>query len=94
MTPATAPLAPISGMSTVGHDPGVEQAGEDPARQIENEEPHVPHGVLDVVAEHPQEQHVADEMQNVAVEEHVGEQRQLARRSADLHRPSGLSAER
>ena len=35
----------------------------------------MPHGILDVVAEHPQEQHVAGQMKYVAVEEHVGDQR-------------------
>ena len=35
----------------------------------------MPHCVLDVVAEHPQKQHVADEMEHVRMEEHVGEER-------------------
>ncbi len=35
----------------------------------------MPHRVLDVVAEHPQEQHVADEVKDIGVKEHVGEER-------------------
>ena len=36
----------------------------------------MPHGVLDVVAEHPQEQHVGEQVQDVAVQELVGDERQ------------------
>jgi hypothetical protein len=35
----------------------------------------VPQGVLDIVAEHPQEQHVGGEVENVTVQEHVCEKR-------------------
>ncbi len=75
MTPATAPLAPDQRQVAVGHHERMEEAGDDPAGEVEDEEAHVPHGVLDVVAELPQEQHVAGEMEHVGVEEHVGEQR-------------------
>ena len=71
----------MSGRVAVRHDPRVKQAGEHAASQIEEEEAHVPHGVLDIVAEHPKEQHVAEQMKDVGVEEHVGEQR---RRLADV----------
>ena len=37
------------------------------------------HGVLDIVAEHPEEQHVAEEVKQRAVEEDVGDERQLGR---------------
>ena len=50
----------------------MEEAGEDTARQIEKEKPHVSHGVLDVVAEDPEEQHVAGEVHDVGVQEHIG----------------------
>ena len=36
----------------------------------------MPHGVLDVVAEHPQEDHVAEKVQGGAVQEHAGDERQ------------------
>ena len=55
--------------------PGVGQAAGDPAQQIEHQELEVAHGVLDVVAEHPQEQHVGAEVEDIAMQEHVGEQR-------------------
>ena len=35
----------------------------------------MPERVLDIVAEHPQEQHVAAEMKDVAVQEGVGDDR-------------------
>ena len=47
-----------------------------PAEQVEEHELHRAHGVLDVVAEDPQEQHVAAEVQQAAVHEHGGEDRQ------------------
>ena len=46
-----------------------------PHSEIEDEKLEMPHGVLDVVAEHPQEQHVGEQVQDVAVQEHVGDQR-------------------
>ena len=57
----------------------------------------MPHGIFDVVAEHPQEQHVAGQVKHVAVEEHVGEQRRplgscrpLTRHHADVRGTSGV----
>jgi hypothetical protein len=35
---------------------------EDPAHQIEHDEAEMAHGILDIVAEHPEEQHVAEEV--------------------------------
>ena len=54
---------------------GVREPAGDAAQQIEDQKLEVPHGVLDVVAEHPQEQHVGAEVEDVAVQEHVGEER-------------------
>ena len=51
------------------------QAASNAAREIEDKELEVPHGVLDVVAEHPKEQHVGEQVQDVAVQELVGDQR-------------------
>ena len=66
----------------------MEHGGEDPAHQIEHHEAHVPHGVLDVVAEHPQEQHVAEQMDPAAVQEHVADQGEALRheRAGGEHR--------
>ncbi len=58
-----------------------EPAG-DAAQEIEGEETQVPHRVLDIVAEHPEEQHVSDQMQPAAVQEHVGDERHLFRQRA------------
>ena len=79
MMPATAPLAPISGSSEFGIIQEWSSAGEDPAHQIEHDEAHMAHGVLDIVAEHPEEQHVAEQMDPAAVQEHVGDQREALR---------------
>ena len=43
----------------------------------------MPERLLDVVAEHPQENHVAEEMQRAAVDELIGEQADLRRHAAD-----------
>ena len=44
----------------------------------------MPHGVLDVVAEHPQEQHIGEQVDDVAVQELIGDQRQALRASAPV----------
>ena len=49
------------------------------AEQIEHHEAHVAHRVLDVVAEHPEEPHVADQVEPAAVHEHRGDQGEPAR---------------
>ena len=46
----------------------------------------MPHGVLDVVAEHPQEQHVADQVKDRSVQEDVGDERQPDRHERDSRR--------
>ena len=48
----------------------LERGGREAAEQIEDDEAHVPHRVLDVVAEDPQEPHVADQVHPAAVHEH------------------------
>ena len=58
---------------------GLRQGGGDAAQQIERQILEVAHGVLDVVAEHPQEHHVRCQMDHVRVQEHVGEKRQRLR---------------
>jgi hypothetical protein len=45
----------------------------DPAQEIEDEVARVAHGVLDIVAEDPEEQHVHPEMHEAAMHEHRGE---------------------
>ena len=51
-------------------------AAADRAQEIEDEVAEVAERVLDVVGEHPQEDHVAEEVPEVAVEEGVGDERQ------------------
>ena len=57
------------------------------ADQVEDEEPEAAHGVLDVVAEDPEEQHVEDDVQPAAVHEHAGKRRQPPRSQV----PGGMS---
>ncbi len=65
MTPATPALAPIKGVPDSEDNSRMCQCAGDAAQQIENQEFDVAEGVFDVVAEHPQEQHVADQMENI-----------------------------
>ena len=46
----------------------------------------MPHGVFDIVAEHPQEGHVANQVDPSAMQEHVGDERQALRHH---HRAGG-----
>ena len=46
------------------------------------------HGVLDVVAEHPQEHHVRREMDHVGMQEHVGDERQRLWNGQGVERPA------
>ena len=57
----------------------MQHGGEDPAHQIEHDEAEMAHGVLDIVAEHPQEQHVAEEVDPAPVQEHVGDEGEALR---------------
>ncbi len=43
---------------------GLGQCGGDAAQQIERNEAHMTHGILDIVAEDPQVQHIADQVEN------------------------------
>ena len=72
---------------------GVGKPAGDAAHQIEDQELDVAHGVLDVVAEHPQEQHVGGEVQDVAMQEHVGEERVALRHGERVVRPARRPAE-
>ena len=53
--------------------------GAEAAKEIEHGELRVPHRVLDVVPEDPQEPHVADQVQPPAMHEHGREQRDVPR---------------
>ena len=59
----------------IGPDRDLQRQRRDPREQVEDDEAHRPHGVLDVVAEDPQEEHVAAEVQQAGVGEHAGEDR-------------------
>ena len=58
----------------------VRQARREPAREVEQHEPQVPEAMLDVVAENPEEQHVAAEVPPPAVQEHRGQERRPVRK--------------
>src|SRR6185503_4150879 len=51
------------------------ERGGDTAQQIEGQEPAVSHAVLDVIAEDPEIEHVAGDVQKAAVEKHRGDDR-------------------
>ena len=63
----------------------------DPAQQVEDDEPPVAHRVLDIVAEHPQKHHVADQVQPAAVQEQAGQQRRCGRRRGEPRRETGAA---
>ena len=46
------------------------QGGDDPGAQVEPQVAHVPHAVLNVVAEDPKEEQVARDVQHAAVHKH------------------------
>ena len=73
---AMAPDAPIIGMVEVGSVPDLGERGDDATGQVEEQEPEPPEAVLDVVAEDPQEQQVAQEVQPAAVQELAGQEGQ------------------
>ena len=87
MLPATAPEAPITGASDIGVGEHEAVAGGGRAQKIENEVAEVAERVLDVVGEHPQEDHVAGEVPEVAVEEGVGDERQPVGDGEEVQRP-------
>jgi hypothetical protein len=53
----------------------------------------MPHRVLDIVAEDPQEQHVAAQVQPAAVQEHRGDERQLGRHQNHPRRQRPLAGD-
>ena len=57
-------------------DPDVRGRGEIAAEPIEEREAPAAQAVLNVIAEHPEEQHVPDEVEPAAVEEHRGQRRE------------------
>jgi hypothetical protein len=59
-----------------GGEHELQRAGDDAADEVEDEEAHLPQTILDVVAEHPEEQHVPEDVQPSAVKEHRREHRQ------------------
>ena len=63
------------------------------ASKVEHEELEVAERVLDVVAEHPQEQHVSDQVKDVEMEEHVGEERHPLWNGETVQRPEGGAAD-
>ena len=64
------------------------QPADDAAQQVEDEKAQPAERPLDVVAEHPQEDHVADDVPDVGMEELVGDERQ---RTAGTHPRAGMS---
>ncbi len=77
-----APEAPTSGVAASGALTAKTSAGNNAAGEIENQEADAAHRLFDVVAENPQEQHVAGNVQEAAVQEHVGEKRRVRRNAA------------
>ena len=73
-----APDAPISGACELRRRHAVHEGAGDGAQQIEDQVAEMAERVLDIVAEHPQEQHVAAEVEDVAVQEGVGDVGQLS----------------
>ena len=61
-----APDAPISGTCESGATSPWNEGAGDGAQQVEDEVADVAERILDIVAEHPQEQHVAAEVEDVA----------------------------
>ena len=57
----------------------MEQGREDATDHVKHDEAHMPHCVFDVVAEHPDKQHIADEVDPAPVQEHVSDERQALR---------------
>ena len=87
--PAIAPDAPISSIlecgSLASEDQPADDAGTADRRRDKRSAAERP---LDVVAEHPQEDHVAEEMPDVGMEELVGDR---ASRTAGTHPRAAMS---
>ena len=54
--------------------------------EIEKQKPHMAHGVFDVVAKDPQKDHVADQMEPRAMQEHMAQERYFRRNKGELGR--------
>ena len=65
--------SPAPVVAGIGEDEDVAGAGR--AEQVEDEEADVAERILDVVGEHPEEDHVAGEVPEIGMEEGIGEQR-------------------
>ena len=72
ITPAIAPEAPTIG-TVVGRD-DLPCRRRQPAGQIKDQKARMAHPVLEIVAEHPQEQHVAGDMHDARMQEHMRDQ--------------------
>ena len=69
-----APEAPTIGMVDAGSESDMAPAGHQAGKEIEDQEPAMPHGVLHVVPEDPEEPEVPDEVHPASMEEHGGDQ--------------------
>ena len=87
--PAIAPDAPISGICESGADQAVRESASSRAKQVEDKEADVAERVLDIVAEHPEKQHVAAEMEDVAMQERVGDVGEILRNEDIFRRKLG-----
>jgi len=85
-----APLAPVDGLRLKHlHDDELREGGRDAAEEIEHEVARVAEGVLDVIPEDKEEQHVPRDVQQIGVQEHRREDRYPER--ARPHRRNILS---
>ena len=88
--PADGPRCPDHGHGGIGLGNDLRRGRRQAAEHVEQREAAVPHGIFHVVAEDPQEPHVADEMEPAAVEEHRCQGRVPHRRVAE-HADGGRS---
>ncbi len=70
-----APGCPNHGDQACGVRGNLRACGGQSTQQVEHDKPQRTHDVFDVVAEYPQEPHVAEDVQPAAVHEHRGKQR-------------------
>ena len=95
MTPEIAPLAPINGTLGAPVITPKTKAERYPAEEVEEDVADVAHRIFDIVAEDPEGEQVAEKVQEVRVEEHIGEQphRQrlvaIGRRQRPVRRTAG-----
>ena len=91
-TPAIAPLAPMFGMlasvtlPAVSVIAGLQRRRREARGEVPDEEAHLPERVLDVVAEDPEEEHVAEDVLPARVHEHRGEDALVPRQRMDRDR--------